>query len=677
MEEQAKYLSIDPEARALIEEEEKNLAQVFESLKKQFSQQSVRFGIEADRAQELTSEYITARTEDKHQLASNEALSHRLVGLHKSEVKNLETLLKKPYFARVVLEEQVETGTRKIEYMLGLVGNADSRIVDWRKAPRAKLYYEYQEGDEYLELIQGEEREGRILARRKVDIEEGRLIGLSCHLGHFVFEEGAWKKVTEARRRVGSKNRLPNVLSLITPEQFRAITENADSAVLIQGVAGSGKTTVALHRLSWLLQQDSAELRAKDCAVIARSNALRAYVETSLPHAGVEDVSVFKLFDLKTELISKLFNISKEDVRRPSERTSFGAWRLKNSLAMLKAIEHYFKNGSVSKGLDYRQQLLEIFEQPQTILDFDESKLLDRDLIKQVATRYRQSLEEGVFDPSDDALLLLLFQVQTGLAFPSSFRAVPYEQIVVDEVQDYSPVELAFVVNCAKDIQSLTLAGDSAQDTRGHSQFVGWTKLLEHWGFDKSEAQFVTLSVSHRSTLPIMKLADHVQNKKGSAQTSRGRIGKAPRYFQCVNDNFGFTQVKKWLEAIIETYPHDTAVIVCRDSREAQYALSLVKPSFGELARIGDDSEFSFEQGIVITDVAQVKGLEFPHVLIWNPSEERYVDDAISRNRLYVAITRAEENLCLVTWEKPSPVLPHIYSKLVRGCRVPEDFEQN
>ncbi len=75
--------------------------------------------------------------------------------------------------------------------------------------------------------------------------------------------------------------------------------------------------------------------------------------------------------------------------------------------------------------------------------------------------------------------------------------------------------------------------------------------------------------------------------------------------------------------------------------------------------------------------VQEAKGLEFENVLLWNPSEEAYPKTARAARRLYVAITRAEERLCLVTWNKPTALLPPLKSNLVRGNLVdPEEKDE-
>lgn len=127
------------------------------------------------------------------------------------------------------------------------------------------------------------------------------------------------------------------------------------------------------------------------------------------------------------------------------------------------------------------------------------------------------------------------------------------------------------------------------------------------------------------------------------------------------------TEAIGWLTRVIERYPDGIVAVICRTPKEARYAHGLLTPTFGSAVRLGDDSSFSFQEGILVTDIAQVKGLEFPQVLVWNPSAADYGRDERSKNLLYVAVTRAEEHLCLISWGKPSPLLPPLHSGLVRG----------
>ena len=128
-----------------------------------------------------------------------------------------------------------------------------------------------------------------------------------------------------------------------------------------------------------------------------------------------------------------------------------------------------------------------------------------------------------------------------------------------------------------------------------------------------------------------------------------------------------------WLSRVAEKYPTELTAVVCKDNKEAQFALGMLEPTFRSAVRIGDQDSFSFDEGIVISDVRNLKGLEFMNVLIWNPSAQNYPKNRQAKNRLYVAMTRAEENLSLVTWNKPSRLLPGLHSKLVRGIDTRDD----
>ena len=115
-----------------------------------------------------------------------------MVARHRQEVESIETLLKKPYFARIILEEIRDGKKVNIEYKIGNASNTDCRIIDWRKAPLSKLYYEYKEGEEYFEEIQGREREGIIALRNTVEAKEDSIEQVMCRYGSFSKDGDRW-----------------------------------------------------------------------------------------------------------------------------------------------------------------------------------------------------------------------------------------------------------------------------------------------------------------------------------------------------------------------------------------------------------------------------------------------------------------------------------------------------
>ncbi len=730
-------MTLPPEVISLIEDEEDRLKQVMQSLQSQREIAKRRLKTESERAQDFTAQIVAARKDsDKQMLASDEAVSHGLRDRKREEIGEIDRLLERPYFARMVLHEKDGLSDKEIEFRLGTVSNPDCRIIDWRKAPISKLYYEYKEGEIYDEEIQGRERTGKIVVRNKLDIERGELKAISCRFGYFVrtaegWQEGRGKMRTGASRRIGE---LPDVLSLITPEQFRAITQDAESAVVIQGIAGSGKTTVALHRLSWLLAGGNSDLESRDSLVLVRSRPLKTYIQQSLPSLDIGDVQTqtFQLWVRK--LIEKLPSLKEKGVTFSDDDSPVSVERVLRSSALLKTIDDYvngqrdrlirhlettFRDAApfiqklesirgknfpairmveelhqslrgleqqpwfsrVSEELSncrkrlslYREDLARLFESPKALMERDQSKLIDENLLSEARdflARERKSLKVSL----SESVLILLLATAKGevLKRPEGF-AKKYRHIVVDEVQDFSVTELAFILNMVESLNQLTLTGDAAQAISASGSFPGWEALrkLRNLG---DTSHFVELTVSHRSTQAIMRLADFVH---GESRTTGGRQGKAPLWYSCRNENDGTRETIEWLLRVSEKYPEAVVAVLCESRERAKFVASLLSPTFSSALQLWDDSSQAFQEGVLVMSVHDAKGLEFEHVLIWNPSDAAYPRTRLGRNRLYVAITRAEEHLCLVTWDNPSSLLPPITGGLVRGVEAEEEEEDD
>ena len=667
-------MAISETVLAQLLEEQNILAKTLSTIEKLIDQNQHKLIIESERAKELTQAIMnTQREEDKALLASDEAVSHGMRDQKKQTQTILAAQRERPYFARIELaEEDEKTGNIKpIEYKLGFFANPDCRIVDWRKAPISKLYYEYKEGEEYSEEILGRERFGTIKRRVRVEIEKGTLRAVTGTDGAFHWDEktATWIGGTDKKKIKSAAGQLPEILSLISAEQFRAITEEASTAVLIQGVAGSGKTTVALHRLAWMLHEDNSSLTASGTTFIVLSPSLRAYIENSLPSADVKDVSVRTFHEWAARTLHHAAMNAEFRLARPIDRVPSGIDRVKRSMALLKAIEQFVakqEDRSFRTTIAHLQgDILSVLKTPSLILENDETRLIDAALIKDTYERTKRNFSESLYDWSDDALLLRLFQLKVGHVITEDKSLGRYEHIFVDEVQDFSPVELATIIGAVKKVSDVTLVGDTSQNIDQNQSFPGWEKLQKHWNLNQDISRYITLAVSYRSTLPIMKLADYIQDRE---TVTTGREGRRPIWFKCLDEEHALESAINWLKKAIEFFPNSLTAVICATPAEAKFLVKMLTPTFGPMVRLGDASSFSFEEGILVTDVRQVKGLEFYSVLLWNPSKANYPKDALGRNLLYVAVTRAEENLSLVTYDKPADILPKFNgSKLIRS----------
>ena len=268
-----------------------------------------------------------------------------------------------PYFGHLRLEEDGKRRDVLIGSRSYLDSNAGVRIVDWRQAPVSRIYYRYIEEDDYEELLGGRTVEGVVLARRSVAITSGVLKRVAAPQGSFVRnEDGTWKRLaaTVARlaterkwsRGAGDSNKprlgvgadgelrqdkhLPAIASMLDPAQFELITKPGAGLVAIQGSAGSGKTTVGLHRVGYLAFADPQRFRADRMMVVVPHDALVHYVDRVLPTLGVEGVPVTTFARWSAKVLLSIFP---KLPARISDETPPVVVRAKSHPAMLRSIE--------------------------------------------------------------------------------------------------------------------------------------------------------------------------------------------------------------------------------------------------------------------------------------------------------------------------------------------------
>ncbi|HVJ92234.1 MAG TPA: ATP-binding domain-containing protein [Labilithrix sp.] len=282
---------------------------------------------------------------------------------------------KSPYFGHLRLEETVMArggrGPGKERRRDVLVGSrqyldpaAGIRIVDWRNAPVSRIFYRYREGDSYEETLGDQPVEGMVLSRRTVAIVDGELRKVTAPQGTFVREaDGRWRRAAahtarlrlpgqaaekpsvasaptqpaDGRSRSTSADRLlPAIAAMLDKEQYDLITQPGAGLVAIQGSAGSGKTTVGLHRVAYLHASQPGRYRANKLLVIVPNEALIHYTSRVLPGLGVEGVPVMTW---NRWAVRAMFDMFPKLPTAISEETPPLVTRVKNHPAMLEATE--------------------------------------------------------------------------------------------------------------------------------------------------------------------------------------------------------------------------------------------------------------------------------------------------------------------------------------------------
>ena len=195
----------------------------------------------------------------------------------------LDLVRDKPYFARIDFTPEGGAEDRLYIGKTTLIdGDTNVLVVDWR-APVASLYYEGRTGDAAYTCPDGEIR-GKLRLKRQFRIEKRRLLEYSDI--DVTFDEELLRPYLE----VGSDTRLKNIIATIQAEQNRIIRAPIQRPLIVQGAAGSGKTTVALHRIAYLIYTYAQRFRPSEFLIIAPNALFLDYISNVLPDLGVEDV---------------------------------------------------------------------------------------------------------------------------------------------------------------------------------------------------------------------------------------------------------------------------------------------------------------------------------------------------------------------------------------------------
>ncbi len=688
---------------------------------------------------------------------------------------------KSPYFGRMVLEEE----DRKREILIGrstfLDAKTGVRIVDWRDAPVSRVYYRYEEGDDYDEIFGDREVEGEVLVRRNLSITNGKLRRIGTPQGTFRrSRDDSWRRVAEQATKlsggqgiamrpesyhrpgelgIGDEDlredkHLSEITALIDPRQFDLISKPTSGLVVIQGGAGSGKTTIGLHRLAYLAFQDPQRFRADQMLVIVFNDALVRYISRVLPALGVEDVPV-QTFQAWAEQ-QRRRHIPKLTTRYV-EDTPTHVVRMKKHPAMLQAIDAYVGElterveaeidqetrqgeggdrvarvwrGTAAEPLGVRLEVLAQWLQSRdgdaqevpvgmrhavgricqrwssrtndvvtawADLVTDRQRLVgafqrwapgalsDKELewahswcsrhSTGVLMAYEEALEQdddsrtssvgvdgasedepAALDREDDALLLRIFQALRG---PLSDKrvALRYEHIFIDEAQDMSPVELAVVLDTATQQQSVTLAGDIAQKLHLDNGFTDWRHVLEQLKLD--HIQIEPLKLSYRSTHEILEFATDVLGPlRNEVSGEATRYGAPVELFQFGGSGEAVGFLSEALRKLVSSEPLSSIAVISRYPEQADiYYKGLRHGEVPNLRRIAEQ-DFPFRPGVDVTDVRQVKGLEFDYVVIVECNRSTFPTDDETRHLLHIAATRAAHQLWVFSTGSPSLLLP-------------------
>ncbi len=677
-----------PSPLEIVEEEEALLRRALEALHapRRGSDRPGRL----DELRSLREEASEAAVEDLPTLLADLGAAHALA--HQPE-RGERPDSGTPYFAH--LRVRTETGPR--DYLLGRAGFTDLgrgiRIVDWRFAPVARIFYGYEEGDDVEEKLPGGVLEGVVEARRVVVIERGRLTRIVAGSQVLTRDRaGKWSAAgaqalsggegTATRAGslgvgVGRERRdQPDITALLDAEQFEAINASAERPLLVTGSAGSGKTTVALHRLARLAFEDPARFPPGRLRVLVPEEGLARLSRRLLAPLGLESVKVETVPRWLMRSACAAFQVRSIPL---SPETPALVERLKRHPALREPLLARMKKLPKTSALPrLRKRLATLFTDRAFLGSVIEAAGGDlpatavEDTVHHTLAQLRiplsielagfapealaaidgRPLEEGTpdelagtLDLEDLALLLFL------RAKSSKAGTEPIAHLVVDEAEDFSLFELAVLGQQLGAQRSVTLAGDPMQQTS--SGFASWQAALEALGL--GEPATCRLQVSYRCPQPVVELARKVLGKLRSGEEPRGRAGAPVGRHHFPNPAQGQLFLAGALRDLLDREPQaSVGVVACTPEAARAIAEGLAGI---EGVRWVHDGEFTFEPGVDVADVESVKGLEFDYVVVPDATAENYPPTADARRRLHVAVTRASHQLWIISSGMASPLV--------------------
>ena len=624
--------------------------------------------------------------------------------------------LDSPYFGKIQFKPYDSRTDNPLSLYIGKFALIDEQthiplITDWR-SPIANLYYQNSGPKNNVSFIAPSgERRGDLLQKRQFQISRGRIRGIyDARSGNVAADEFLLSQLNE---RLGKK--LQDIVSTIQAQQNSIIRDYLNKPILIQGVAGSGKTTILLHRLAYIFYAHKDQISSNNSLIIAPNQLFIDYVSDVLPNLGVSKVDTETyLFWAKSVLgWNDRFTIS-------NKKSDLDIKSYKGSLEFLNVLERYFEK--------FEEDLLEnipysgkdsienrYFELKKEFPNIDMLERLDLAVEYTFAKKQFKQATTGFYDATNDidlnhkknissyfrkkcniySLYKDLFKTDLvsreiskysleGLTQDGGIRNYRMEDlapmvylhlkingikqyekdyVMVDEAQDMSFVQLATLVMVAKS-GNITIAGDLAQSIIAPFYIRDWDDVINLIkDITNKDTQYYQLQKCYRTTIEIVNFANKV---------FEGRFPKSYKLPEAVlrhGDEVGILEYdrdikdlsKDKIEELISLIKDQfkkgavTCALLCRDRDHADILYPIFKEYEDVIGRqVVSYKESDYKGGLQILPIENAKGLEFDSVIFADLNGNYYSNDELSIRLFYVGITRALHRVFVVTKKKDS-----------------------
>ena len=597
--------------------------------------------------------------------------------------KKLYNVQDNPYFGSITFAEDGEK-PEKIYIGLTYVENEDTNtymVYDWR-SPISSMFYDYELGKASYKAPGGV-ISGEITNKRQFNIKNGKLIRVFDN--NINIDDELLQEVLAEE----SSDKMKNIVNTIQEEQNSIIRNVEDKNLIVQGIAGSGKTSVALHRIAFLLYKIE-NLKSNNVLIFSPNDAFSLYISNVLPELGenntmqttfndfllsnldeFEDVESFTSFvdryykyeeknkelvkykqgdrvivDVKNYVIDLLKNIhyesdieiDKEIVIHKDELDDLLKDRYEKLLLFerLEAMAEKICNNHFKGKTTKKATILSKLKKSLSIkLDFKEIYkgfynspfFIDSFNGHITDTEIKESVSSKTIKYEDACIFVFIKGLLEGFKYLGNIQ-----QVVIDEAQDYNKLQYLIIRNIFKR-SSFTILGDVNQTVNPYYKYESLEVLKDIF----KSSRYIELTKTYRSTPEIIDYTNKILGLNHVCAIRRDL--EKPVLFR-----------EEW-------NLKDQLLVDINDLKKLNYSIAIVTKTLDESEKIynllKDDIDISmlrenitnFNKKMVTIPSYMAKGLEFDSVIIYTEINNKYTEN--EKNLYYVSCTRAQHELII------------------------------
>lgn len=609
---------------------------------------------------------------DPNEMRSMMAESDLQVSTMQSKGNYLQRLFRiqnKPYFGSIRFKE--EGSEEEDNIYIGIThveDKLDYYVHDWR-SPICSMFYDYETGPASYKAPSGIIK-GNIIKKRQYIIEDAELKHIfdnDLNISDSLLQEVLAEE---------SSDKMKNIVNTIQEEQNKVIRNTEDKNLIVEGIAGSGKTSVALHRISFLLYR-IPNLTSSNVVVFTPNKVFSEYISNVLPELGEDNTYDMTFYDLLCQNINEYKDIENftDFISRyyKGNVDNYDIIKYKQSDEIIKDINNYINNllstikfnnkleydnfieidtEELNNMLNYKYNRFPLFERIKEIskriasnnyegstknassIEKKLKELLNIKLdLKDIFNNFYQSEYSKYKDKVNDKYLYyedacIFLYIKSLLVGFNTNHVI--KEIVIDEAQDYNKLQYLIIKKTFK-TSNYTILGDTNQTINPYYKYDSLEELTSIF----ESSKYITLTKTYRST---GKIIDYTNKILGLNHVTAIRNDKASDiiFRNNITKNDFLTDINN-----LKTISKSIAIITKND-KEAEKVYNMLKD---DLDIMLIDGFGHIKRDLVVVPSYVAKGLEFDSVIIYTDEDNKYQEK--DKYLFYVACTRAQHNLII------------------------------